>query len=82
MAKFTIEFNIDDDQLERSVKFLKAKPIDVEPIILEYFSGKKKLKMQEIPDEAEKFYHSNGLCAMILCITEAITNNKNKNNGS
>lgn len=72
MAKFTVTFEVDDEDLESAIKFLKATDDNIEPLIKEYYTGKKHFNLSLIPKLQERYYHTNGLCAMIMVIQEAI----------
>lgn len=74
MAKFTITFELADEELRSAAKFLKTPDANINDLIKEYFTGKKTLDLSKIPNTHERFYHTNGLCAMVLCIQEAIIN--------
>lgn len=41
MAKFTITFNVDDNELYQAAKFLKTPDANIDELIKDFFTGKK-----------------------------------------
>lgn len=72
LTTFTVAFRVDREELERAILFLGTPPEKVQEVIEDYYTGKKVLKLPLITDEHKRYYHTNGLCAMILCIQDDI----------
>lgn len=74
MAKFTVHFEIDDEELSNAVRFLGAKTdADVQAIKDEYMTGAFTMDLRKVTDQQKRYYHTNGLSAMIISVQDEIT---------
>lgn len=67
------------EELQEAIKFMGVPGDKVEEVRKEYFRGNKILDMSVINSAPRRYYHTNGLCAMILCIQDDITKSKIEN---
>lgn len=73
MAKFLVEFEIDDAELTQAIKFLGANDAGVQSIKDEYLSGVIRMDLRRITDDQKRYYHTNGLTAMLVSVQDEIT---------
>lgn len=74
MAKVTVEIEIDDAELSGAVRFLGANSDDaVQRIKDEYLTGVVRMDLRLIADDQKRYYHTNGLTAMLISVQDDIT---------
>lgn len=72
MAKFIVEFEIDDEELTGAVKFLGSTDAGVKAIKDEYLTGIIRMDLRRITDAQKRYYHTNGLTAMLISVQDEI----------
>lgn len=72
MAKFTVHFEIDDEELSNAVKFLGSTEENVQPLKDEYLSGTFTMDLRKVSDPQKRYYHTNGLTAMLISVQDEI----------
>lgn len=72
MAKFTVHFEIDDQELTKAVKFLGSTDAGVQAIKDEYLTGVFTMDLRKVTDDQKRYYHTNGLTAMLISIQDEI----------
>jgi hypothetical protein len=73
MAKFLVEFEIEDAELTQAIKFLGSTDAGVQAIKDEYLSGVIRMDLRRITDDQKRYYHTNGLTAMLVSVQDEIT---------
>jgi len=72
MAKVLVEINVDDAELTSAIKFLGSTEENVQSIKDEYVSGVVQLDLTLITDPQKRYYHTNGLTAMLISVKDDI----------
>lgn len=72
MAKFLVEFEIDDKELANAVKFLGSTDEGVQAIKDEYLTGVIRMDLRQVMDDQKRYYHTNGLTAMLISVQDEI----------
>jgi hypothetical protein len=72
MPKLKIEFSFDEGELDRAIKFLHGKDDYVSLIKQDYFPTDKEIVIDFslIKDEQAKYYHMNGMTALLITLQE------------
>lgn len=72
MAKMLVELTIDDDELTNAIKFLGSTDEGVKAIKDEYLTGVVRMDLTRIKDAQKRYYHTNGLTAMLISVQDEI----------
>ena len=67
-----VTFNIPDTDLERALKFLGATDQSVGSLMADYFTEDCTIDFDKITDEHERYYHTNGIVALLLTLQQAM----------
>jgi len=74
MAKLMVEIDVEDQELEGALKFLGANAMAAPIMREELTSGTIYLDLRRITDPQKRYYHTNGLTAMMISVQDDIKN--------
>jgi hypothetical protein len=72
MATLNVDIIIDDNELSNAIQFLGALPERVDQIKEEYLSGKICIDFSKIKNDQKRYYHTNGVTALLITIQEEL----------
>lgn len=71
--QITMTVNISDEALSKAIKFLGANTDhDVQNIKDEYLSKPIVVDFEQIQDEQKRYYHTNGLTALLIMVQDEL----------